>query len=79
MGQRILRYASLDDVMIQGVLALLMAASVGVKLAGVHLAGRVLKWKDGEASLIGWRELPRRLPCLASLMLDSILASSRAW
>ncbi|HEY1150815.1 MAG TPA: cation:proton antiporter, partial [Pseudoduganella sp.] len=36
------------------VAALLMAASVGGKLAGVHLAGRVLKWKDGEASVIGW-------------------------
>ena len=34
--------------------ALLLAASVGGKLAGVHVAGRVLGWKRGEASAIGW-------------------------
>jgi len=33
---------------------LLLLVSVGGKLAGVHLAGRVLKWKEGEASIIGW-------------------------
>jgi Kef-type K+ transport system membrane component KefB len=33
---------------------LLLLASVGGKLAGVHLAGKVLKWKKGEASIIGW-------------------------
>jgi Kef-type K+ transport system membrane component KefB len=32
----------------------LLAASVGGKLLGVHLAGRVLRWQPGEASLIGW-------------------------
>jgi Kef-type K+ transport system membrane component KefB len=34
--------------------ALLLAVSVGGKLTGIHLAGKVLKWKDGEASIIGW-------------------------
>jgi len=34
--------------------ALLLAVSVGGKVAGVHLAGKVLKWKSGEASIIGW-------------------------
>ena len=33
---------------------LLLAASVGGKLAGVHLAGRILGWRKGEASIIGW-------------------------
>lgn len=43
-----------------GVLAVWLAAawlllvSVGGKLLGVHLAGRILKWQTGEASLIGW-------------------------
>ncbi|WP_191992953.1 cation:proton antiporter [Sphingomonas parva] len=37
-----------------GAAALLLAASVVGKLAGVHLAGRILKWKEGEASLFGW-------------------------
>jgi Kef-type K+ transport system membrane component KefB len=34
--------------------AVLLVASVVGKLAGVHIAGRILKWKRGEASLIGW-------------------------
>ncbi len=33
---------------------LLLLASVGGKLVGVHIAGRLLKWKAGEASIIGW-------------------------
>jgi Kef-type K+ transport system membrane component KefB len=33
---------------------LLLFASVGGKLAGAHVAGKVLKWKEGEASIIGW-------------------------
>lgn len=33
---------------------LLLFASVGGKLAGAHIAGRILNWKDGEASIIGW-------------------------
>ena len=34
--------------------AVLLAASVSGKLAGVHLAGKILKWAPGEASIIGW-------------------------
>ena len=34
--------------------ALLLVASVAGKLAGTHLAGRMLGWKKGEASVIGW-------------------------
>ncbi|MBB4155365.1 Kef-type K+ transport system membrane component KefB [Sphingomonas jinjuensis] len=37
-----------------GAAALLLAASVGGKLAGVGLAGRILKWRPGEAMTIGW-------------------------
>jgi Kef-type K+ transport system membrane component KefB len=32
----------------------LLLASVGGKLAGVHLAGRMLGWPAGQARLIGW-------------------------
>jgi Kef-type K+ transport system membrane component KefB len=32
----------------------LLVASVAGKLAGVHLAGKILKWQKGEASVIGW-------------------------
>ncbi|RYF12008.1 MAG: cation:proton antiporter, partial [Oxalobacteraceae bacterium] len=34
--------------------ALLLVASVAGKLAGVGLAGRLLGWKKGDASTIGW-------------------------
>ena len=34
--------------------ALLLIASVGGKLAGVQIAGKILKWEKGEASIIGW-------------------------
>ena len=34
--------------------ALFLVASVAGKLAGVHLAGRLLGWSKGEAGVIGW-------------------------
>jgi Kef-type K+ transport system membrane component KefB len=34
--------------------AALLVAAVAGKLAGVHIAGRVLGWAPGEASLVGW-------------------------
>ncbi|MBP6596233.1 MAG: cation:proton antiporter [Arenimonas sp.] len=37
-----------------GAAALLLFAAVAGKLAGVHLAGRLLGWSRGEASTIGW-------------------------
>lgn len=33
---------------------LFVLASVGGKLLGVHIAGRVLKWSEGESPVIGW-------------------------
>lgn len=32
----------------------LLVASVSGKLIGTHIAGRLLKWQPGEASIIGW-------------------------
>lgn len=37
-----------------GAAALFLVASVSGKLAGVHLAGRLLGWAPGEAGVIGW-------------------------
>ncbi|MDI1272245.1 cation:proton antiporter [Polaromonas sp.] len=34
--------------------AVLLVASVGGKLIGVHIAGKILKWAPGESSIIGW-------------------------
>ena len=40
--------------MVFGAAALFLVASVAGKLIGTHLAGRLLGWAPGEASLIGW-------------------------
>jgi Kef-type K+ transport system membrane component KefB len=34
--------------------AVLLVASVSGKLIGTHIAGRLLKWQPGEASIVGW-------------------------
>jgi Kef-type K+ transport system membrane component KefB len=44
----------MGGVVVFGAAALLLFASVVGKLAGIHLAGRILQWQAGEASLIGW-------------------------
>ncbi|WP_332653264.1 cation:proton antiporter [Brevundimonas sp.] len=40
--------------MVFGAAALLLVASVAGKLLGIRIAGRILKWEKGEASIIGW-------------------------
>ncbi|MBL8513836.1 MAG: cation:proton antiporter [Betaproteobacteria bacterium] len=40
--------------MVFGVAAILLLAAVTGKLIGVRMAGRVLNWEPGEASIIGW-------------------------
>lgn len=41
-------------VMVFGAAFILLFASVTGKLFGVQIAGKILKWKKGEASIIGW-------------------------
>lgn len=55
-----------------GVAALLLVASVAGKLGGVHLAGRLLGWRKGEASLIGWLLQTKALIMIifANILLD---------
>ena len=50
----------------------LLLASVSGKLAGVHIAGRILKWEPGEASLIGWLLQTKALIMIifANILLD---------
>jgi Kef-type K+ transport system membrane component KefB len=52
--------------------AALLVASVAGKLVGVHLAGRILRWKRGEASLIGWLMQTKALIMIifANILLD---------
>lgn len=56
----------------------LLAAAVAGKLAGVHLAGRLLKWKPGEASLIGWLLQTKALIMIifANILLDKAIITS---
>ena len=56
---------------------LLLAAVVG-KRAGVHLAGRILKWQPGEASLIGWLLQTKALIMIifANIRLDKQMITS---
>ncbi|SDD40554.1 cation:proton antiporter [Aquimonas voraii] len=61
--------------------ALLLVASVSGKLAGVHLAGRILKWKPGEASLIGWLLQTKALIMIifANILLDKGVITSETF
>lgn len=61
--------------------AALLVASVGGKLAGVHLAGRILRWKPGEASVIGWLLQTKALIMIifANVLLDKRIITSEAF
>jgi Kef-type K+ transport system membrane component KefB len=52
--------------------AWLLAAAVAGKLLGVHLAGRILGWPRGEATLIGWLLQTKALIMIifANILLD---------
>ena len=58
--------------------AALLAASVAGKLIGVRLAGRILRWPDGEASLIGWLLQTKALIMIifANVLLDKQIISA---
>lgn len=60
------------------VAGLLLLASVGGKLAGAHLAGKMLKWKQGEASIIGWLLQTKGLIeiIFANILLDKQIITS---
>ncbi len=61
-----------------GAAALLLVASVGGKLAGVHLAGRLLRWGRGEATTIGWLLQTKALIMIifVGILLDKHIVSS---
>ncbi len=55
--------------------AVLLVASVAGKLAGVHLAGKILKWDKGESSIIGWLLQTKALIMIifANILLDKAI------
>ncbi len=68
-------------VQVFGAAALLLLAAVAGKLAGIHLAGRILHWPKGEASLIGWLLQTKALIMIifANILLDKAIISSNAF
>ncbi|MEQ1594403.1 MAG: cation:proton antiporter [Casimicrobium sp.] len=59
----------------------LLIASVFGKLAGVHLAGKVLRWQSGEASIIGWLLQTKALIMIifANILLDKQIITSETF
>lgn len=60
------------------VAAILLIAAIGGKLVGVQIAGRILKWKPGDASLIGWLLQTKALIMIIfiSVLLDKQLITN---
>jgi Kef-type K+ transport system membrane component KefB len=54
---------------------------VAGKLAGIQLAGRLLKWQPGEASLIGWLLQTKALIMIifANILLDKQIITSETF
>jgi len=59
----------------------LLLASVAGKLLGVHLAGRILRWQPGEASIIGWLLQTKALIMIifANILLDKQIITSETF
>lgn len=61
--------------------AMLLIASVAGKLCGLHLAGRVLRWQTGEASIIGWLLQTKALIMIifANVLLDKEIITNETF
>lgn len=69
---------SVDGVAVVVAALVLLAASVGGKLLGVSLAGRILRWGPGEGALIGWLLQTKALIMIifANVLLDRRIITS---
>lgn len=61
--------------------AVLLIASVFGKLAGIHAAGKILKWEKGEASIIGWLLQTKALIMIifANILLDKQIITNETF
>lgn len=61
--------------------AALLLASVGGKLIGIHVAGKVLNWPAGEAGIVGWLLQTKALIMIifANILLDKSIISSNTF
>jgi len=59
----------------------LLVASVSGKLIGTHIAGKILKWQPGEASLIGWLLQTKALIMIifANVLLDKAIITNETF
>jgi len=59
----------------------LLVASIAGKLLGIQVAGRVLKWAPGEASIIGWLLQTKALIMIifANILLDKQIITSETF
>jgi Kef-type K+ transport system membrane component KefB len=64
-----------------GAAALLLLASVSGKLIGIQIAGRILKWEKGEASIIGWLLQTKALIMIifANILLDKAIITNETF
>ena len=64
-----------------GAAALLLVAAVVGKLAGIHIAGRILEWEKGEASIIGWLLQTKALIMIifANILLDKDIITNETF
>ncbi len=61
--------------------AVLLVASVAGKLAGIHAAGKILRWEKGEASIVGWLLQTKALIMIifANVLLDKQIITSETF
>jgi Kef-type K+ transport system membrane component KefB len=61
--------------------AVLLVASVAGKLIGIQIAGRILKWEKGEASIIGWLLQTKALIMIifVNILLDKGIITSESF
>ena len=64
-----------------GAAALLLVASVVGKLTGIQIAGKILKWEKGEASIIGWLLQTKALIMIifVNILLDKRIITSETF
>ena len=63
------------------VAAILLFASISGKLIGIQVAGKILKWKPGEASIIGWLLQTKALIMIifVNVLLDKQIITSETF
>ena len=61
--------------------AVLLIASVSGKLVGIQIAGKILKWEKGEASIIGWLLQTKALIMIifANILLDKHIITNETF